>query len=155
MKRSKKLARKPFLIYHKRRDNRKRLYGVYLCYCGTIFEAREDHIKSNKTKSCGCFRIECGKVKTLVHGETNKTVEYKAWAGLKERCFNKKNHKFNRYGGRGITVCKRWITSYSSFLKDMGRKPTKTLSLDRINNNGDYKPSNCRWATAKQQANNK
>jgi hypothetical protein len=95
--------------------------------------------------------------KNRTHGEssTKRTPEYRAWESMKYRCSNMSNPHWKLYGGRGISVCKTWFDSYECFLKDMGRKPGKEYSLDRINNNGNYEPSNCRWATKKQQAQNR
>ena len=84
----------------------------------------------------------------------NKTPEYKAWQGMKDRCYNPNSHKYKWYGARGITVCERWRNSYHNFIDDMGLKPGKKLSLDRINNDGNYEPSNCRWTDYKTQNNN-
>ncbi len=83
----------------------------------------------------------------------NKTKVYYAWTSMKARCFNPKKHNYPRYGGRGITVCDRWL-DFSKFLEDMGEPPTKKHSLDRINNDGNYQPSNCRWATPLEQTRN-
>lgn len=88
------------------------------------------------------------------HG--GRSAEYVAWQGMKSRCTtNKQNYCYRHYAGRGISVCKRWRESFAAFLEDMGRKPSPELSLDRINNDGNYEPENCRWATDKEQANNK
>lgn len=80
--------------------------------------------------------------------------EYKTWINIKKRCYNQKMTGYKLYGGRGIKVCDRWLISYVNFLKDMGKKPGVEYSIDRINNNGNYEPKNCRWATKKQQSNN-
>lgn len=79
--------------------------------------------------------------------------EYNSWRAMKERCDNKKYHAYNRYGGRGIRYCERW-KDFANFLHDMGRKPTPKHSLDRIDNDGDYCPENCRWATQTEQVRN-
>jgi len=86
----------------------------------------------------------------LVHGET-KSAEYKVWAGMKSRCSNPRMASWEYYGGRGIKVCERWQT-FENFLADMGRRPTSRHQIDRINNDGDYEPGNCRWATPKENA---
>lgn len=93
---------------------------------------------------------------TMRHGEARRekaTPEYRAWQSMKARCGNKNRKFYENYGGRNIRVCKRWINSFETFLSDMGRKPEGT-SLDRIDNNGNYEPNNCRWASKKQQARN-
>lgn len=98
--------------------------------------------------------IKHGGVRSItidLHGDT-KSTEYRSWGQMKARCYNKNHHAYMRYGGRGILVCDRWRTSYSHFLADMGRKPNKTYSLDRLSPNGNYEPSNCRWASYNEQA---
>ena len=92
------------------------------------------------------------------HGHTvgsRKTPEYSSWHGIKARCYKPHNSRYSSYGGRGITMCDRWINSFENFLEDMGSKPTPKHSIDRIDVNGNYEPSNCRWATMEQQMLNK
>jgi hypothetical protein len=87
--------------------------------------------------------------------ENNKSPEYTAWLAMKSRCYNHKNDRYNNYGGRGIKVCEKWLESFENFLADVGFKPTKEHSLDRINVNKDYCKENCKWSTRHEQANNK
>ena len=127
-----------------------------LCECGKSVVITSQVIRSGKSKSCGCLNLEVLSKRKTTHGhttnnETSKT--YHSWAGMIARCTNPKNSHYPQYGGRGITVCDAWHT-FANFLDDMGIKPDG-LSLDRINNDLPYAPSNCRWATAIQQARNK
>jgi hypothetical protein len=129
------------------------------CDCGNVAEKELIHLKSGHTSSCGCARIDTLAKAWLAnetHGHSRvgkTTVEYTAWQAMKDRCFNRNNRMFKYYGGRGITVCERWL-SFENFYDDMGPRP-EGLSIDRIDNDGDYEPGNCRWATWKQQAENR
>lgn len=126
-----------------------------LCNCGKTTFVVTDKLTTGRTKSCGCLQQECrNKIgeRTKTHG-LSKTKTYKTWLGMRERCNNKNHHEYLNYGGRGIKVCKRW-DSYINFLNDMGEKE-EGMSLDRINVNGNYEPTNCKWSTWIEQCNNK
>jgi hypothetical protein len=126
------------------------------CTCGTENIVRLAALRRGNTKSCGCFAKEQSSKRNGRHRESHLTAEYTAWVSMKGRCENPNNKDWDHYGGRGIKVCARWRNSYETFLADMGRKPSTELSLDRHpDNDGDYEPDNCRWATWPQQQRNK
>ena len=131
----------------------------YFCRCVCGVERSFDwyDVRSGHTQSCGCLRVIATTRAKTTHGESwrkHRTPEYQSWAKMIHRCTNPKAHNWKWYGGRGITVCERWRSSYANFLADMGRRPSLKHSIDRINNDGNYEPGNCRWATQSEQVQN-
>jgi hypothetical protein len=124
------------------------------CSCGGSTTATSSNLRRGQTVSCGCAVAKFNRAFRTTHGGRN-TPEYEIWRSMIKRCENPNHHAYARYGGRGINVHPEWRTSFAAFLRDVGRRPSQDLSLDRINNDGDYEPGNVRWATAKQQANNR
>jgi hypothetical protein len=122
------------------------------CDCGKITTGCASDMKRGFKKSCGCFQREGAKIRRTTHG-LSYTSEYWVWASMMARCFNPNEVGFKNYGHRGITVCPRWRTA-ANFLADMGKRPSPKHSIDRINNDGNYEPGNCRWATRIQQNRN-
>jgi hypothetical protein len=123
-----------------------------LCICGELAKVEIVSLRTGHTKSCGCIVREGNNVK---HGATRGrklTPEYRAWAGILNRCYNQNNARYHDYGGRGITVHDSWRTSFQTFLNDVGQKPAPDRLLDRIDPDGNYEPLNCRWATGSQSA---
>lgn len=119
------------------------------CECGTKKVVRGDSLKSGKSRSCGCLSVAIA----TSHG-MHGTPFYKAWVSMKQRCLNEKCPSYSNYGGRGITVCRRWV-KFENFHKDMYPTYAKGLQLDRKNNNGNYTPSNCRWVTSSENSKNR
>lgn len=124
-----------------------------VCDCRVRKEINLNRLLCGSVKSCGCLARESRTGRHKTHGLTGTKI-FRAWSNMIERCQNPKNRKYKIYGGRGIKICKRWL-KLKSFVKDMGDPPTPKHSLDRINNDGDYKPSNCHWATYADQQKNR
>lgn len=131
-------------------------YWWLRCDCGVEFIAYGGNVTRGLTRSCGCLHSETTSQAARTHGETvafSKSPEYACWVQIKTRCYNPNYIEFHLYGGRGIRMCDRWRESFEAFLADMGRKPSPAHSIDRYPDpDGHYEPSNCRWATATQQA---
>lgn len=128
-------------------------HAICKCDCGTVWTCRVGDIKSGNTSSCGCYASECKSIRAKTHGKTD-TRAYSIWSDMKKRCLNKKHKSFQNYGGRGITLCQEWAASFDSFISDMGWPPSPSHEIDRMDVNGNYNPSNCRWATRTQNMRN-
>jgi len=126
------------------------------CDCGNTTEVDAANVTTQRQVSCGCWKDSRPGTRTR-HGEARSgsiTPEYRCWTHLISRCTNPNNKAWKHYGGRGITVCKRWGNSFEAFLEDMGRRPSSCNSIDRIDNEKGYRASNCRWSNPKEQSNN-
>lgn len=121
------------------------------CICGTVRNVRQGNLRSGISTNCGCLRTPHS-----THNEAGRhqTKEYRTWSAIKTRCTNPNHKDWNSYGGKGVRMHKPWMNSFETFLRDVGRAPSPTHSIDRIDSSKHYAPGNVRWATAKQQGQN-
>lgn len=139
--------------FHKITSRRNRLWCHCLCDCGTAFDVRSACVVGGQ-ESCGCIVAELSSARARKHGMA-ETSTYRAWLALRGRCNNPNTHGYKWYGGKGIRVCERWESSFAAFLSDMGERPSRRHSVDRLDGNKGYEPSNCRWATELEQGRNR
>ena len=130
-------------------------WGEFACGCGELTKKRILDVNNGKTRSCGCIRKSGLRHVTHGHSLNGKVSStYRTWYAMLQRCGNENDRAYHNYGARGISVCDKW-NSFIGFLDDMGERPAKNMSLDRKENDGNYEISNCRWATKKEQTENR
>lgn len=144
----------------KRLENNKDMQRKWLCLCdcGNEKVVLGVSLRQNHTLSCGCYKNELIGKRMKTHGHAslkNRSPEYKIWAQMKTRCSNPNAKQYEDYGGRGVQVCEKWLNSFESFFEDMGPRPSRRHSIDRIKVDGNYEPSNCKWSTATEQNHNR
>ena len=135
------------------------------CVCGNTTTVATSKLRNGHTQSCGCLQrerasvvgkqtVKYARAAILIHGRASNDPTYVTWKKMRQRCQDLNAHNYKYYGGRGIKICERWLESFENFLTDMGERP-EGKTLDRYpNNNGDYEPGNCRWATQCEQVRN-
>lgn len=140
------------MLYPKEISKQKRRHGIFKCQCGNELKAQIAQIKNGNTQSCGCLQKQRTRESSVTHGLRGHRL-YDVWSNIMQRTSNANNPIFEYYGGRGITVCERW-KNIANFIEDMEPSYCDGLTIDRINNDGNYELSNCRWTTSAVQARN-
>lgn len=139
------------------RDKKGGVVWLCSCSCGALTVVHATHFLREVIKSCGCYHRDNLVTRNSRHNASRRGArwpEYAVWAEMIQRCTNPKHKFFRNYGGRGITVCRSW-RKFSNFIGDMGRRPSPKLTIERVDNDRGYKPSNCKWATRHEQGLNR
>ena len=137
-------------VISRAQNNGRHVVWLCQCDCGNMTTIQATNLSGGRSTSCGCYQKEIVTTHNMSH-----SPEHVAWTAMKSRCYTKSNVSYKYYGERGVTVCERWLHSFENFFSDMGNKPSREHSLDRIDTFGNYSPDNCRWVEREIQSNNR